>query len=102
MEQAPKLDEVVTILRAHEDFFRAKGVTRLSVCGSVARGEARPDSDVDLVIEYDEEKPFSLLTLCGLQNLSSDWLGHPVDMLTWNGIKPRMVDRVRQDAADVF
>ncbi len=102
MGQAPKLDEVIAILRAHEDFYRAKGVTRMAVFGSVARGDSGPDSDVDLVIDYDPESRFSLLTLCGVQNETSDWLGRKVDVLTWDGLNPRIGRRVRKEAADVF
>ena len=102
MGQAPKLDEVIAILRAHEDFYRAKGVTRMAVFGSVARGDAGPDSDVDLVIDYDRDSRFSLLTLCGVQNETADWLGRKVDMLTWDGLKPGISHRVVKEAADVF
>lgn len=102
MGQAPKLDEVIAILKAHEAFYRAKGVTRMAVFGSVARGDARPDSDVDVVIDYDRGSRFSLLTLCGVQNETADWLGRKVDMLTWDGLKPRISCRVAEEAAHVF
>jgi predicted nucleotidyltransferase len=102
MGEAPKLDEVIAILKAHEDFYRAKGVTRLAVFGSVARGDARPDSDVDLVLDYDHRAKFSLLTLCGIQNETADWLGRKVDLLTWDGLKPRVAERIKQDVAHVF
>ncbi|OAN54116.1 nucleotidyltransferase [Paramagnetospirillum marisnigri] len=102
MGQVPKLEEVIAILRAHEDFYRAKGVTRMAVFGSVARGDAGPDSDVDLVIDYDRESRFSLLTLCGVQNDTADWLGRKVDVLTWDALKPRISKRVAEEAADVF
>ncbi|BAE52401.1 nucleotidyltransferase family protein [Paramagnetospirillum magneticum] len=102
MGQVPKLEDVIAILRAHEAFYRAKGVIHMAVFGSVARGDAGPDSDVDLVIDYDPQSKFSLLTLCGVQNSTADWLGCKVDMLTWDGLKPRLDERVRQEAAHVF
>ncbi len=102
MGRTPKLDEVIAILKAHEAFYRAKGVTRMAVFGSVARGDAGPDSDVDLVIDYDPQSKFSLLTLCGVQNDTADWLGRKVDMLTWDGLKPRIGRRVSEEAAHVF
>lgn len=102
MGEAPKLDEVIAILKAHEAFYRAKGVTGMAVFGSVARGDAGPHSDVDLVIDYDHEARFSLLTLCGIQNDTSEWLGRKVDMLTWDGLKPRVAHNIQQDVAHVF
>ena len=49
-----QLNDVLAIIAAHEDELRQHHVATLSVFGSVARGEARPDSDVDLLIEFDE------------------------------------------------
>lgn len=49
----PSADDVIATLRAHEAELRAAGVKRLSLFGSVARGDAGPDSDVDLVAELD-------------------------------------------------
>ena len=102
MGQAPKLEEVLAILRAHEAFYRAKGVTGMAVFGSVARGDAGPDSDVDLVLDYDHGAKFSLLTLCGIQNDTSEWLGRKVDLLTWDGLKPRVARRIQQEVSHVF
>jgi predicted nucleotidyltransferase len=102
MAEAPKLDEVIAILKAHEASYRAKGVTRLAVFGSVARGDAGPDSDVDLVIDYDPDSKFSLLTLVGLELDAADWLGRKVDVVSRCGLKPRLASSVERDGVDVF
>ena len=49
----PRADDVIATLRAHEAELRAAGIHRLSLFGSVARGDAGPDSDVDLAAELD-------------------------------------------------
>lgn len=102
MGRAPTLEEVIAVLKQHEAELRARGVTRLAVFGSVARGDATPDSDVDLVIGYDHEAHFSLLDLVGIQLDATDWLGRKTDVATWDGLKPTVAARVNVDAIDVF
>ena len=52
-----KRDDIVGVLRAHESELREAGIASLSLFGSVARGDDRPDSDVDLVAKIlDREK----------------------------------------------
>ena len=50
---APTRDQTMQRLRAAEGAIRQLGVRRLALFGSVVRGEARPDSDVDLLVEFD-------------------------------------------------
>lgn len=102
MGRAQTLAEVIAILKEHEGFFRGKGITRLAVFGSMARGEAGPDSDVDLVIDVDPEAKFSLLTLCGVQNGAADLLGREVDVILRRSAKPRLLPHIERDEADVF
>ncbi len=53
-------NEVLAVLKAHEAELRARGVARVALFGSLARGEARPDSDVDLVVEIDPSSRIDL------------------------------------------
>ena len=66
------LEAVITVLREHEPELRAAGITRLSMFGSTARGEARPDSDVDLLAAFDDTRPLSLLDIIRIENLIAD------------------------------
>ncbi|MFO1038939.1 MAG: nucleotidyltransferase domain-containing protein [Geminicoccaceae bacterium] len=56
------------VLRAHERELRAKGVTGLAIFGSLARGNAGPDSDVDLVLELGEDATLGLFDLVATGN----------------------------------
>jgi predicted nucleotidyltransferase len=67
-------------LRAHEPELRAAGIIHLHVFGSVARGEASPYSDVDLMADLDGSKKFSLLDMSSLENRLSDILQVRVDL----------------------
>jgi len=73
-----------------------RGFTRLAVFGSVARGEARSDSDVDLLV--DAPAGTSIGDLVALQELLADILGRPVDVVTYGGLKAGVDDDVRRDA----
>lgn len=86
-------ETVISALRAHESELRAAGVVRLSLFGSTARGEARPDSDIDLLAAFDDARPLSLLDVIRIENQISDLLGHAVDLIEEGTLKPR----VRQD-----
>jgi len=96
-------ERVLTLLRAKEAELRALGVTRLRLFGSMARGEAGPESDIDLIAEIDHSAKFSLIDHVGLEYDLGDLLGHQVDISTapWK-MRPRMRRRVDRDAIEVF
>lgn len=70
---------VIAKLREHEPELKAAGVTSLALFGSVARDETSPNSDVDLMAEFDSTREFSLLDRVRLENRLADMLGVPVD-----------------------
>ncbi|MGH7961400.1 MAG: nucleotidyltransferase family protein [Candidatus Binatia bacterium] len=72
------------------------GARNLRVFGSVARGEARPDSDVDFLVDVEAGR--SLLDLGGLLMDLQDLLHCPVDVVTEQGLRPRMRERVLREA----
>ena len=69
------------------------GMSNLRVFGSVARGEDRPDSDVDLLVDLAPD--VSLFTLARLQRELEEILGAPVDLVPSNGLKPGVEGAVR-------
>ena len=68
----------------------------LSVFGSVARGEDRPDSDIDFLVEFEADA--SLLDLIGLQQDIEALLGRPADVVTPDGVSPFLRDRILREA----
>jgi hypothetical protein len=95
-------DAVLQRLRAHEQELRTMGVARLSLFGSVARGEAGPDSDVDLAAEFDRSRPFGLFQFVRLEERLGDLLGIKVDLVGEPIAKPRFRARVDRDRVHVF
>ena len=72
------------------------GARNVRVFGSVARGEARPDSDVDFLVDMEPGR--TLLDLGGLLMDLRDLLGRQVDVVIEHGLKPRIRDRVLKEA----
>ena len=95
-------ETVITALRAHESELRASGVVRLSLFGSTARGDARPDSDIDLLATFDDARPLSLLDVIRIENQISDLLGHAVDLIEEGTLKPRVRQSVDREAMRAF
>ncbi len=95
-------DEAVTIVRAHQAELRARGVTRLAIFGSTARGQARPDSDVDVLVDIDEARRFSLIDLAGLRLYLCDILGQEVEVARRKALKPFLRDNILAEAIEVF
>ena len=96
-------ERVLALLRTREPELRALGVSLLRLYGSMARGEAGPESDVDLMAELDHRAKFSLIDHVGLEFDLGDLLGRRVDISTapWK-MRPRMRRRVDRDAIEVF
>ena len=94
-----KRDEVLRILSAHRsELQRQYGVHSLGLFGSVARDEAGPDSDVDLLVEFD--RPIGL-RFFELQDYFESLLHCREDLGTPQSLKPRMRDRVLAEAINV-
>ncbi len=72
------------------------GASNVRVFGSVARGEAGPDSDIDFLVALENRR--SLLDLVGLWQDLEDLLGREVDVVTEGGLKERMRERVLREA----
>jgi predicted nucleotidyltransferase len=100
--QPPSLSGVLARLREHEADLRRRGIAGLWVFGSVARGEARPDSDVDLVAEFDPVARVSLTGLASLRADLSDMLATPADLAEWRILRPPVRERAEREAVRAF
>ncbi len=93
-------EEIVGILREHRaELSRKHGVRSLALFGSVARDEAGPASDVDLLVEFD--RPVGYFGLFALQEHLELLLGCKVDLGTPESLKPRIRDRVMGECVRV-
>ena len=95
-------EHVITKLRAHEQQLKEAGVIRLSLFGSTARGDAGPESDVDLLAAFDESRRLSLLDVIHVENQIADLLGERVDLLVEGTLKPYVKENVERDMVRAF
>lgn len=89
-------DEVLAILQAHREDLRRLGVRTLSLFGSTARDEARPDSDIDLLVEFAATATFD--AFMDLKFYLEDLLGRRIDLVTSKALKPRIRPSVEREA----
>jgi hypothetical protein len=95
-------DEAIRTLRVHADKLRARGVVHLALFGSIARGEARPDSDIDVMVDIDDTRKFSLIDMAGLRLHLCDLLGREVEIVERGHLKPYLRANILAEAVTVF
>ena len=97
-----KRDEVIAILAAHKDELKALGVKSLELFGSVARDEAGPDSDVDFLVEFENEDLIGLFEFSKVRFYLEDILGCSVEMGTRNALRKELRERVIKEAIRAY
>ena len=84
---------IIQILRKH-------GIKKAYLFGSFARGEEKPESDIDIIAEFTERK--SLLDLVGIERELTEVLGKKVDLLTEKFISPYMIDSIKKEMKVIY
>lgn len=95
-------DEALAKLRPLEAELRARGIEALYLFGSVARGEAGPASDIDLMCEMEESVRLGLIAFSGIANDIEDHMNAPVDLVMRRALRPRVRALAEADMVRVF
>lgn len=95
-------EKVLKILRKHEQEIRDLGISSLYLFGSTIHGDARPDSDVDLLFDADDNFGYSLLVKKQPEDFISEFLGTKVDLIERVCLHPGIYDKVISEAVRVF
>jgi predicted nucleotidyltransferase len=95
-------EDVIKRLRAHEAELRSAGITRLSISGSVARGDNSPESDLDLLAEFDKTRRYTLLTMGSLESRIAELLETPVDLSSPEWLKESVKSQALQESVLAF
>jgi predicted nucleotidyltransferase len=90
------LEEREELFRKIASFLEKYGATKVAIFGSYVRAEERPESDIDILVEFAGQK--SLLTLVNIELELSDYLGIKVDLLTEKSISPYLIDGIKKDS----
>lgn len=94
--------EILDVLRRSEAALRAKGVRHAGLFGSTARGDARPDSDIDIMIDLDPSLELTIYDYVGIKEYIADLFHGPVDVVNRNSLKPYVAKAAISDVIDAF
>lgn len=92
--------ETLHLLSEHKpELHRRFGVSSLAIFGSVARNEARPDSDIDVMVDFEDRGTFK--SFMGTRFYIEDLLGRSVDLVTPDAIRPEIAPYIEKDLIHV-
>ena len=94
--------EVLDRLRANAPALRARGVAHAALFGSLARGEHRPDSDIDIMVEIAPEAPVGVFEYVGIVRFIAELFAAPVDVVERASLKRHVRPNAERDALYAF
>src|SRR6266516_5009335 len=101
-QQQPLVSRVLRTLRNHRADLERMGVVHAAIFGSVARGEERTDSDIDIIIEVDPSVVRSIFGYGGIQQALEEWIGRPVDLAGKDRLRPGVAAEAEKDQILAF
>jgi len=96
------LNDVLQTLRDHEDGLKRLGASHAAVFGSVARGEAKSSSDIDVLVDLDPERPMGVFQYARLKLYINEILDGAGDVVNRRTLNPLLRDSISNDAVDAF
>jgi hypothetical protein len=94
--------QIIARLREHEAALRARGVAHAALFGSRARGDHRPDSDTDILIEIDPAAHIGIWGYAGVKEYIATLFDGPVDVVDREALKPYIAPAATTDAIYAF
>jgi len=88
--------------KAIADYFKTQPILKAWIFGSFARGEERPDSDVDILVKYDDSSDVSLFTIGGIYMGLKRILRREVDLVEEGTLRPWAVDAVNREKKLIY
>jgi len=96
------LEEIKNTLTKQKQELRQKyRIKEIGIFGSYVRGEQKKQSDIDLLVDFEETSNLTLLDFIRLENYLSEILGVKVDLVEKNALKPRIGKRILQEVVNI-
>lgn len=92
----------LSMIQIIADYFKTQPVLKAWLFGSFARGEEKPWSDMDILVQYDRTQPIGLLKIAGMQLDLEDLLGLEVDLVEEGTLRPWAVESVNNDKQLIY
>jgi uncharacterized protein len=97
-----KREAIISKLNSIRPALEAEGVKHVAVFGSRARGDFRPDSDLDVLLEVDAKSKFSILGLIRVERLTSEAVGVPANAFLRRSLDGEFMSTIEADLVEVF
>jgi len=95
-------EQIKSTLAKHKEELRQKyKIKEIGIFGSYVRGEQKKQSDIDILVEFEESANLSLLDFIGIENYLSDFLGIKVDLVEKHTLKPRIGKHVLEEVVNI-
>jgi uncharacterized protein len=96
------LVNILAILKKHEPELHKRGVVHAAVFGSVARGQARSESDIDVLIDLDPERRIGVFEYARLKLYINELIGGSSDVVNRRKLKPMLRDNILHESVNAF
>jgi len=97
-----KRDQIIATLKATEPELRKRGIRHAALFGSVARGEDRPDSDIDILVNFEPGEEGSIYDYVRLKEYVAGLFAGPVDVIDREALKPHLRAPAARDTLYAF
>ncbi len=102
MSRMKTFEQIKSTLAEHKEELRQKyKIKEIGIFGSYVRGEQKKQSDLDILVEFEETADLSLLDFIGIENYLGDILGIKVDLVEKHTLKPRIGKHVLEEVVPI-
>lgn len=95
-------EKALATLRRNEAALRQRGIRHAALFGSVARGDNRPDSDIDILVEFDPDARLTIFDYVAIKRYVAGLFDQPVDVINRERLKQHLRQSSLQDAIYAF